>query len=73
MTDRPARSSGARQAHRMSALVLAACMGVIGGALVVQYILAAAGGVTGRLLLGILFLAAGAGRVYVEVRRGRKA
>ena len=59
-----------RQAHRMSTLVLSLLMGALGLALIVQAI---SGGslLSPRLLLGILFVAAGAGRWYVEVRRAR--
>jgi len=37
----------------------------------VQALSATAGTISSRLLLGILFLAAGSGRWYVEVRRRR--
>jgi hypothetical protein len=59
-----------RQAHRMSTLVLSLLMGALGLALIVQAI---GGGspLSPRLLLGILFVAAGVGRWYVEVRRAR--
>jgi hypothetical protein len=58
-----------RQAHRSIAMALSVLMAVIGAALVVE---AAAGGGGGlaRGLIGALFLAAGLGRLYVEVRRG---
>ncbi|HEY0517271.1 MAG TPA: hypothetical protein VGD00_09130 [Solirubrobacteraceae bacterium] len=45
-------------------------MAAIGVALIVQA-LSAGAALSGRLLLGVLFLAAGIGRTYVEVRRGR--
>jgi hypothetical protein len=60
-----------RQAHRMGTYVLSLAMVVIGLALVVQALSASTGTITSRLLLGILFLAAGSGRWYVEVRRRR--
>jgi hypothetical protein len=62
-----------RQAHRTGTFVLSLLMLAIGLALIVQ--VAARGGsvLSARLLLGILFVAAGAGRAYVEVRRGRGA
>jgi hypothetical protein len=62
-----------RQVHRGSTVVLSALMLAIGVALVVQSIADGAGPLTGRLLLGILFTAAGAGRLYVEIIRGRRA
>jgi hypothetical protein len=59
-----------RQAHRMSTLVLSLLMGALGLALIVQSV-SGGGLLSPRLLLGILFVAAGAGRWYVEVRRAR--
>jgi uncharacterized membrane protein YoaK (UPF0700 family) len=59
-----------RQAHRMGTLVLSLLMGAIGLTLIVQAV-GAASLISPRLLLGILFVAAGAGRWYVEVRRAR--
>jgi hypothetical protein len=59
-----------RQAHRMSTLVLSLLMGALGLALIVQAV-SAGSPLSPRLLLGVLFVAAGAGRWYVEVRRAR--
>jgi hypothetical protein len=61
-----------RQVHRAGTIMLSALMAGIGVALIVEA-LSAAAALSGRLLLGLLFLAAGAGRIYVELRRGRKA
>ncbi len=47
-------------------------MVVIGLALLVQAVVNGTGSVTGRLLLGVLFIAAGVGRTYVELRRRRE-
>lgn len=60
-----------RQVHRTSSLALSLLMAVIGLALIVQVIDAHASAISARLLLGILFLAAGCGRTFVELRRGR--
>jgi hypothetical protein len=60
-----------RQAHRMGTLVLSLAMAVIGLALIVQAVTGRAGPISPRLLLGVLFIAAGGGRWYVEVRRAR--
>ena len=60
-----------RQAHRMGTLVLSLLMAAIGLALIVQALSGAASAISPRLLLGVLFVAAGAGRWYVEVRRAR--
>jgi hypothetical protein len=59
-----------RQAHRTATFGLSLVMAAIGVGLVVQ---ALAGGslISPRLLLGVLFIAAGVGRVYLELRRGR--
>jgi uncharacterized membrane protein HdeD (DUF308 family) len=48
-------------------------MVVIGMALLVQAIAGNGGVLSPRLLLGVLFLAAGVARIYLEVRRGRRA
>jgi len=55
----------------MGTLVLSLAMAVIGLALIVQAVSARAGSISARLLLGVLFIAAGGGRWYVEVRRAR--
>ena len=60
-----------RQAHRTGTLVLSLLMGVIGVVLIVQAVSGSASSISPRLLLGVLFIAAGAGRWYVEVRRAR--
>jgi fucose permease len=58
-----------RQAHRTGTVVLSLLMAAVGVALTVEA-LASKAVVSGRLLLGVLFLAAGVGRLYVERRRG---
>jgi hypothetical protein len=58
-----------RQAHRIGTLVLSLAMAAIGLALIVQAVGGHASAISPRLLLGVLFIAAGAGRWYVEVRR----
>jgi len=61
-----------RQAHRAGTVVLSLLMGAIGVALVVQAVSGHGSIVSPRLLLGVLFIAAGAGRLYVEKRRSRE-
>ncbi len=61
-----------RQTHRMGTLVLSLLMVAVGLALIVQSLTGEASPLSPRLLLGILFIAAGAGRWYVEVRRARE-
>jgi hypothetical protein len=60
-----------RQAHRVGTYVLSLAMGVIGVALLVQVVAGHVGSISPRLLLGVLFIAAGGGRAYLEVRRSR--
>jgi len=60
-----------RQAHRTSTMVLSLLMAAIGVALIVEAVDGGGSAISPRLLLGVLFVAAGAGRWYVEVRRGR--
>jgi len=62
-----------RQAHRMSTFVLSLLMVAIGLALLVQSLDGHASALSPRLLLGVLFIAAGVGRSYVEIRRNRGA
>jgi hypothetical protein len=60
-----------RGVHRSGTLVLSALMAAIGIALIVRAIAGAHhGSVPLLLLVGALFVAAGAGRLYVERKRG---
>jgi hypothetical protein len=61
-----------RQAHRMGTFVLSLAMVVIGLALIVQAVSGHTSAISPRLLLGVLFIAAGGGRWYVELRRARE-
>jgi hypothetical protein len=60
-----------RQVHRSGTMVLSLLMAAIGVALIVEAVNGHGSAISPRLLLGALFLAAGAGRLYVELRRGR--
>jgi len=60
-----------RGVHRGGTFVLSFAMLAIGVALLVQSLAEHASALSGRLLIAVLFVAAGAGRLYVEVRRGR--
>ena len=62
-----------RQAHRMATFALSLLMMGIGLALIVQVIDGHGSAISPRMLLGVLFIAAGAGRTYAEIRRGRGA
>jgi len=59
-----------RQVHRTGTTLLSLAMVAIGIALAVEAI-GDRGILSVRLLLGVLFLAAGSGRLYLEIRRGR--
>jgi hypothetical protein len=60
-----------RQVHRTGTTLLSLAMVAIGIALAAEAIGGAGGVLSARLLLGVLFLAAGSGRLYLEIRRGR--
>ena len=62
-----------RGVHRTGTIVLSLLMAVIGAALIVQALSGHGGVISPRLLLGLLFVAAGAIRLYYESRRGRGA
>ena len=61
-----------RGVHRGGTLVLSALMIAVGIALIVQAT-TATGALSSRLLLGVLFIAGGAGRMEIERRRGRRS
>jgi prolipoprotein diacylglyceryltransferase len=58
-------------AHRTSTMILSLLMAIIGVALIVQAVVRHASLISPRLLLAVLFVAAGVGRIYVETRRGQ--
>jgi uncharacterized membrane protein len=60
-----------RQVHRSGTFVLSLLMAVIGIALIVQAVVGHGGAISGRMLLGVLFLAAGVARLYLEAKRSR--
>ncbi len=61
-----------RQVHRAGITVLSSAMVAIGIALLVEAVLGE-GTLSARLLLGILFIAAGSGRLYIQAKKGRDA
>jgi hypothetical protein len=61
------RTSGGR-AHRTGTLILSSAMVVIGIALIATAIAVGASAISGRIILGVLFLAAGGARLYLLVR-----
>jgi multisubunit Na+/H+ antiporter MnhB subunit len=58
-----------RQLHRRSVNVLSLAMIVIGVALVVRTLAAGGGALATGVVLGLLFVAAGAARLYLQGRR----
>jgi hypothetical protein len=62
-----------RTVHRSGTYVLSVLMAAIGVALIVQVIAGDGGVLSARLLLGILFLAGGIARLYLERKRDRQA
>jgi predicted membrane channel-forming protein YqfA (hemolysin III family) len=62
-----------RTVHRSGTVVLSVAMVAIGIALIAQVIAGTGGVFSARLLLGVLFLAAGIARLYLERKRGRRA
>jgi hypothetical protein len=61
-----------RGAHRTGTFVLSLLMTAIGVALIAEAVAGHGSAISPRLLLGVLFVAAGAGRLYVEAARGRR-
>jgi hypothetical protein len=62
-----------RTVHHSGTVLLSLVMVVIGVALIGQVIGGSGGVLSARLLLGVLFLAAGIARLYLERKRGRRA
>ena len=57
-----------RQIRRSSTRVMSAVMIVLGIALLVRTLIAGGGALATGVVLGILFIAAGAGRLYLQIR-----
>jgi hypothetical protein len=57
-----------REAHRAGTLVMSLLMVVIGVAIVVRTVVAGGGALAVGLILGVLFILAGAGRLWVTLR-----
>jgi hypothetical protein len=64
-------SPSPRDVHRGATLVLSTVMIVIGVAILVSTLARGGGPLAVGVLLGVLFVLAGAGRMYVERVRGR--
>ncbi len=57
-----------RQFHRASTRVMSIVMVLIGIALIVRTLIAGGGALTIGIILGLLFVCAGAGRLYLQFR-----
>jgi hypothetical protein len=63
-----------RDLHRQTTVVLSTVLVLLGVAMIVRTIVAGGGAIAFGLLIGVLFIAAGLGRLYISgltVRRGR--
>jgi hypothetical protein len=61
-----------RTVHSSGTVALSVLMAAIGVALIVQVIGGNGGVLSARLLLGVLFLAGGIARLWLERKRGRR-
>jgi hypothetical protein len=60
-----------RQLHGSATRLLSIAMIAIGVALVVRTLVAGGGGLAIGIVLGVLFVAAGGARLYLQARQGR--
>jgi hypothetical protein len=61
-----------RNLHRSSTAVLSTILVVLGVALIVRTLAAGGGAIAFGLLIGVLFIAAGLGRLYLNGMLGRR-
>jgi uncharacterized membrane protein YedE/YeeE len=62
-----------RTVHRSGTVLLSVAMVAIGLALIGQIVAGTGTVLSARMLLGLLFLAAGIARLYLERKRGRQS
>jgi uncharacterized membrane protein HdeD (DUF308 family) len=60
-----------RDVHRQTTLLFSSIMVLLGMAMIVRTVAGGGGALALGLLLGVLFVAAGAGRIYLALRPGR--
>jgi uncharacterized membrane protein HdeD (DUF308 family) len=60
-----------RNLHRGSTILMSAILICLGIAMIVRTVFGGGGALAVGLLLGVLFVAAGAGRIYLAARPGR--
>jgi hypothetical protein len=73
MAQMPERPSPPRNLYRSSTGVMSTLLVLIGVALIVRTLTAGGGAIAFGLLLGVLFIAAGAGRLYINGLLGGRA
>jgi uncharacterized membrane protein HdeD (DUF308 family) len=61
-----------RDLHRHTTVLLSVILVVLGVALIVRTLTAGGGALAFGLLMGVLFIAAGVGRLYVNARLARR-
>jgi hypothetical protein len=62
-----------RGVHRFGTRLLSVLMAAIGVGLIVEAVVGVGGATVTLLVAGVLFVAAGVGRLYVERKRGSRA
>ncbi len=60
-----------KSVHRTGTALLSLAMAVVGLVLIAQALAGGSPGIVVRLLLGVLFVVAGSGRIYLLVRKSR--
>ena len=61
-----------RNLHRQTTGLLSVILVILGVAMIVRTITAGGGGLAFGLLMGVLFIAAGLGRMYINTRLGSR-
>jgi hypothetical protein len=62
-----------RDLHRQTTGLLSVILVILGVAMIVRTIVAGGGGLAFGLLMGVLFIAAGVGRIYLNARLAARA
>jgi|1185.fasta_scaffold1149090_2 hypothetical protein len=60
-----------RDVHRQTTLLFSSVLVLLGVGMIVRTVVAGGSALATGLLLGVLFIAAGAGRIYLALRPGR--
>jgi hypothetical protein len=62
-----------RRAYWTTTVFLSALTVVLGAGVIATSVAEGASAISGRLIIGVLIIAAGVGRMYIALRRGRRA